>query len=157
MNYVNTLIKNPKPEDKKHNGKNYDRIKFSEKLATAKKNNPFVYDSYVEISKSLLDYQLHSRCASSGESFRIHRKRFAKITIAGKRLKVYLAIKPDMLKETKIPYMNVSAKKSLEDVPVGIKIHSKLALRRVLFLIKNMLDPIMLKKEDIKPETQIDE
>lgn len=124
---------------------NYGRVKFDIKLAQATADNGFVYEAYKLIRKTLLNYKLHSRISSSGESFRLHRKRFAKITISGKRLKIYLAVLPSKLKSISVPFTDVSNKKSYSDIPIAIKVHSHLAVRRTCKVIEAMMAPYVVK------------
>jgi hypothetical protein len=118
----------------------YRRIHFQEKVAQQKKKGTQDYQFYVAIREALLNAHLHSRFSSSGENFRLHCKRYARLTFAGKHLKIYLALDPKQLKGTKITVEDVSKHTSLKDVPLAFKVHSGLAVRRAIKMIETMME-----------------
>ena len=106
--------------------------------ARLKKAKSFVKVSYNEIKSELLSYGLKSRVSNKGDSFRLHRKLYTRIVIAGKTLKLYMALNPNDYKDTTIPYKDGSKFKKYQEIPFIFKVKSDLSLRRAKSLIADM-------------------
>ena len=110
-------------------------VPFTERL---RRSDPFVVYAYDEIKSELLSYGFKSRISAKGDSFRLHRKLYARITVAGKTLKIYMALNPRDYENTTIPYKDASDVKKYEDVPFVFKAKSDLSIRRAKQLIEDM-------------------
>lgn len=75
------------------------------------------------------------RMSNSCDSYRIGRNLVAKMKIAGKTLKLYLALNPNDFEERIYHQKDVSEKKSFVLVPLMLKIKSNLALKKAMELI----------------------
>jgi hypothetical protein len=74
--------------------------------------------------------------------FRLHKEEFVKITIAGKSLKLYMALNPEDYKDSPIPVDDASDKKIYKQIPLVFKVKSDLSLKRA----KKLVDDLMAKK-----------
>jgi len=117
------------------------RIPFEERLAESDKELKAIYKDMKDYAET---YGLHSRIANSGESFRLHTICYLKITVAGKKLKLYYNLKPEDYKDSTVPLQDVSSKKIYEETPLAFKVKSGLSIRRA----KDLIDE-MMKKEGI--------
>ncbi len=114
------------------------RIPFVDRLATME---PDIIEKYEELHDYLLSYDVKSRLSNSGDSFRLSRKLYAKITTSGSSgLKIYLPIDITDYADTKLPLKNASHIKAYEEVPTFLYIKSDLSVRRA----KQLIDDIML-------------
>lgn len=131
------------------------RISFAERLLKSDNN---VKANYNEIKNELISYGLKSRVAFAGDTYRLHKIEYAKITVAGKGLKLYLALDPKKYADTTMPVSDASNKGLYENVPLMIKIKSDLSIRRAKQLIQDMLkDNPEFKKTDMKPVNWVKE
>ncbi len=87
--------------------------------------------------------------SSSGDTFRLHRKTYCKVVVAGKGLKLYLALDPNAYVDTKIPVIDVSAKNAYAETPLAFKVKSDLSLRRAKSLIKDACEQDGLSQEEV--------
>ncbi|MFZ9139177.1 MAG: hypothetical protein ACO207_01850 [Bacilli bacterium] len=115
------------------------RIPFQERMAKA---DPLMLGHYDELKNYILSYQVKSRISNTGDMFRLHKEEFVKITIAGKSLKLYLALNPDDYKDSPIPVDDASDKKIYKQIPLVFKVKSDLSLKRA----KKLIDDLMAKK-----------
>lgn len=114
------------------------RIPFVDRLSTME---PDIIEKYDELRDYLLSYDIKSRLSNSGDSFRLSRKLYAKITTSGSSgLKIYLPIDITDYADTKLPLKNASHIKAYEEVPTFLYIKSDLSVRRA----KQLIDDIML-------------
>ncbi|MFA6624172.1 MAG: hypothetical protein WCS80_00165 [Bacilli bacterium] len=113
----------------------YKRLSFDEKAESLKKTKPKFFDALNTFDVLLKGYGLKVRSSSSGLNYRLHCKRYAKLTIANNYLKIYLRLESSDLENTKIPFRDFSSKSSFEDIPLGFKIKSSLAIKRTINLI----------------------
>ncbi len=91
--------------------------------------------AYNEIKSELLSYGVKSRISSTGDTFRLHTKTYAKIVIAGKSLKIYFALDPKAYKDSTFPIGDASSKVAHLDTPLVFKVKSDLSVRRAKVLI----------------------
>ncbi|MBP5708218.1 MAG: hypothetical protein J6W61_00430 [Bacteroidales bacterium] len=126
--------KEEKPQEKAKKSK-VEYVTFTERL---RRSDPFVVFAYNEIKSELLSYGFKSRISQKGDSFRLHRKLYVKITIAGKTLKLYMALNPKDYEDSPIPFRDASDVKKYEEVPFVFKAKSDLSIRRAKRLIEDM-------------------
>lgn len=115
------------------------RRSFVEKLTKAPNE---VKEKYDEIKSYLLSYGVKSRISAACDSYRYKKDLFAKITIQGKTLKLFIAIDPKAFADTKIPVIDASNKKSYANVPTLLKVKSPLSVKRA----KKIIDRLMEEK-----------
>lgn len=113
------------------------RISFDQRMAQA---DDVVKGSYNELKSLLKSYGLNNRIANGGDSFRLHRVTYCKITIAGKSLKLYLALNPNDYANSTYPIKDASSKAIYKETPLVFKVRSGLSLRRAEELIRDCMD-----------------
>lgn len=112
------------------------RIPFEERMIHAEKE---MQDNYNEIKNEIMSYGVHSRVSSSGDTFRLHRKTYVKLTIAGKSLKLYFALDPADYADSKMPIGDASNKAIYAEIPFVFKVKSGLSMRRCKGLIADVM------------------
>ena len=113
------------------------RIPFVERMLSADKE---MQNNYNELKNEILSYGVNSRVSNSGDTFRLHRKTYIKITIAGLSLKLYFALNPDDYKDSSLPIQNAGHKGIYEEIPLVFKVKSGLSMRRCKQLIQDVFD-----------------
>ena len=113
------------------------RIPFIDRMLSADKE---MQDNYNELKNEILSYGVNSRVSNSGDTFRLHRKTYVKITIAGLSLKLYFALNPDDYKDSTLPIQNAGHKGIYEEIPLVFKVKSGLSMRRCKQLIQDVFD-----------------
>lgn len=114
-------------EDGTFKGISAPRIPFAKKIVKADKE---LQDKYNEIKNDILAYGAKSRISIGGDTFRIHRKPYVKITLVGKTLKVYYALNASEFVDSPIPVIDASDKASYVEVPALLKVRSNLSVKR---------------------------
>ncbi|HZJ89920.1 MAG TPA: hypothetical protein VFD05_04560 [Bacilli bacterium] len=115
-----------------------ERIPFAVRLESMETD---IQEKYEELRDYLLSYDIKSRVSNSGDSFRLSRKLYAKITTSGNTgLKIYLPVDITDYADTKLPLKNASHIKAYADVPTFLYIKSDLSVRRA----KQLIDDVML-------------
>lgn len=142
---VAPVVEEPAPEVKEEK-KPIIRIPFSTRMLEADKE---MQDNYNEIKNEILSYGVKSRLSSSGDTFRLHRKTYVKLTIAGKSLKLYFALNPDDYKDSTIPVQDASAKGIYQEIPLVFKVKSGLSMRRCKELIQAVMEQDGLEQEEV--------
>ena len=127
----------------KDNKKVYPRLSLYDRLLGASEEQIKMYN---EIKHELICYGVIPRYSNSGESFRYNKIRYAKITFTLKGLRVYLALNPENFKDSKIPIDDMSNIKTFKDIPLSIKVKSKLSIKRCIYLIDEMFNEVGLEK-----------
>ena len=122
------------------------RIPFEERMASADKE---MKDNYNEIKNEILSYGVKSRISNSGDTFRLHRKTYIKLTIAGKSLKLYFALNPEDYRNTTIPVQDASEKGIYEEIPLVFKVKSGLSMKRCKQLIADVMEKDDLTQGEI--------
>ena len=122
------------------------RIPFEERITTADKE---MKDNYNELKNEILSYGVKSRVSNSGDTFRLHRKTYVKLTIAGKSLKLYFALNPDDYKDSTLPIQDASGKGIYEEIPLVFKVKSGLSMRRCKQLIADVMEKDNLTQGEI--------
>ena len=115
------------------------RIPFQERMRLAE---PLLLEHYDELKNYILSFQVKSRISNVGDIFRLHKEEYVKITIAGKGLKLYMALNPEDYKDGPIPVDDASDKKMYKQIPLVFKVKSELSLKRA----KKLIDDLMMKK-----------
>lgn len=130
------------------------RIPFSERLLASDKS---LQDNYNEIKNEIMAYGVHSRVSNSGDTFRLHRKTFVKLTIAGKSLKLYFALNPEDYNSTTFPVQDVSHKNIYAEIPMVFKVKSPLSMKRCKQLIFDVMSQNDLVQGDIENKDWVNE
>lgn len=110
----------------------YERKTFADRFAECDQS---LLDNYNEIKAYLLSYGLKSRLSNSGDTFRLSCITYCKVTVAGKGLKLYLALNPNDFADSPIPVIDASAKNIYKDIPCCFKVKSGLSMKRAKQLI----------------------
>lgn len=134
----------PEPEPEKAK---IIRIPFQERMVNAEDD---MKDNYNELKNEILSYGVKSRVSNSGDTFRLHRKTFVKITIAGKSLKLYFALNPADYENSTIPVQNAGEKNIYSEIPLVFKVKSGLSLRRAKQLIADVMQPDGLVQGEVE-------
>lgn len=115
------------------------RMTFQERLDASDQELKKIYR---EIKEYIESYGVKSRISKTGDSYRLHTVRYLKITVAGKKLKLYFNLNPNDYKDSTIPFQDVSDKKVYEDVPFAFKVRSPLSIKRAKSLIDDMMEKV---------------
>lgn len=113
-----------------------ERIPFANRLTDASDELKYNYNV---LKSEFLSYGLKSRLSNAGDTFRLHRKTFARIIVAGKGLKVYFALDPKDYADSTIPVQDVSNKNLYAEIPLAFKVKSDLSVKRCKQLIADMM------------------
>lgn len=131
----------------------YVRISFSKRLNAS---DSVLKSEYKDIKKEIEAYGIKSRVSFSGDSYRLHTVKYLKITVAGKKLKLYYKLAPHKYDGTTIPHDDVSSKGIYKDTPLAFKVRSTLSVNRAKKLIKDMMTEAgYAKKETAIKETKV--
>lgn len=122
------------------------RIPFTERIVDADQE---MMDNYNELKNEILSWGVKSRVSNSGDTFRLHRKTYIKLTIAGKSLKLYFALDPNEYKESAIPVQDAGDKAVYADIPLIFKVKSPLSLRRAKQLIQDVMEKDGLEQGEV--------
>lgn len=127
---------------------------FVEKLADADKE---LQDKYEEIRQEALSYGLHERVSKAGNTFRLSRLEYLKITLVGKTLRCYYRLNPKDYDNTPIPHEDASSKKAYAEIPLLFRVRSELSVRRAKGLLADMMKAAGIEKKAAKaPATEKD-
>lgn len=130
-----------KPETPK-----YERIGFAERLLKSDKE---LHDLYNELKNEILSYGVKSRISAVGDTFRLHKKMYVRITVAGKSLKLYFALDPKDYEGSTIPVQDASNKDMYAEIPLVFKVKSGLSVRRCKDLIQAVMEKDNLEQGEI--------
>ena len=130
-----------KPETPK-----YERIGFAERLLKSDKE---LHDLYNELKNEILSYGVKSRISAVGDTFRLHKKMYVRITVAGKSLKLYFALDPKDYEGSTIPVQDASNKEMYAEIPLVFKVKSGLSVRRCKDLIQAVMEKDNLEQGEI--------
>lgn len=123
----------------------FERVPFETKLKKADNNTR---NQYNEIRDEIMSYGIKSRVTDSGDTFRLHKVKYMRMTIAGTRVKLYMKLDPKKFNDSTIPHGDASDKKIYSDVPFVFKIHSDLSMRRAKELIAEMMKEAGIEKKN---------
>ena len=107
--------------------------------------------NYNELKAEILSYGVKDRVSNSGDTFRLHRVTFVKIAIAGKGLKMYMALDPKDYEKSTIPVSDVGHKNIYKDTPLVFKVKSDLSMKRAKQLIADVMKKHGLSQGKVKP------
>ncbi|MCQ2771660.1 MAG: hypothetical protein MJ238_00065 [Bacilli bacterium] len=119
------------------------RTKFESKLKRLDKD---LRHKYYDLRDYIKSYGINNRVSIPGDTFSLHRERYAFITIAGTKIKIWLALDPAKYADSPIPVEPAKTKK-FEDLPSVFKVKSDLSFRRA----KKLIDDVMAAKGIEKP------
>ena len=123
-------------------------VPFQARLAQA---DDFLRNSYNELKSEVLSYGIKSRVSSTGDTFRLHKKAYVKMVVAGKYLKLFLALNPEDYKDTTYPFEDASKLGTRKDTPFVFKIKSGLSVRRAKVLIGDAAKKDGLEQGEVVP------
>lgn len=109
-----------------------ERVSFEDRLNNADKGIKVIYN---DLKNELLAYGVKSRVSSTGDTFRLHTKTYVKMVVAGKSLKLYMALNPADYKDSPMPIGDASKKNLYKEIPLVFKVKSDLSVRRAKQLI----------------------
>ncbi|MCH5171932.1 MAG: hypothetical protein J1F31_03825 [Erysipelotrichales bacterium] len=112
------------------------RRPFAEKMAKASTD---IKDTYNILKNELLSYGVKSRISHGSDTFRLRKQEYAKITLVGKNLKLYVATKPQKYDGTTIPVRDEGSKKCFAETPTMIKVKSTLSVKRAKMMIADLM------------------
>ena len=144
----------PEVEPSSEEKKPIIRIPFTERMLNA---DPEMQKNYNELKNEILSYGVNYRVSNSGDTFRLHRKTYVKITIAGLSLKLYFALNPDDYKDSTLPIQNAGHKGIYEEIPLVFKVKSGLSMRRCKQLIQDVFDKNGLEQGEIGNTNWVEE
>lgn len=124
----------------------YERLTFAERLLQSEDD---VKDNYNELKNEILAYGVKSRISAVGDTFRLHKKMYVRITVAGKGLKLYFALDPKDYENSTIPVSDASKKAMYEEIPLCFKVKSGLSMRRCKDLIAAAMAVDNLEKGEV--------
>ncbi len=130
------------------------RISFPDRMVDA---DDLMKSNYNELKSELMAYGMKSRVSNSGDTFRLHKVTYVKIAIAGKSLKLYMALDPKDYADSSLPIGDVSAKNTYKDIPFVFKVKSPLSMRRAKQLIAELMDKHDLEQGKVNPHNWADE
>ena len=140
------------PNTKGYYISNFGRMKIEKSLkypdGRIREADDEMKDNYNHIKSLLLSYGLKNRTSNGGDAFRLHKVTYCKITVAGKSLKLYLALDPNDYKNSTLPIKDASSKEIYKDIPLVFKVKSGLSLRRAEQLITEMMDKHGIEQAD---------
>lgn len=134
------------PAEEPKDEKKYERLTFGERLLQSEKD---VQDLYNEIKNEILSYGVKSRISSVGDTFRLHKKMYVRITVAGKSLKLYFALNPADYANSTLPIQDASDKEMYVDIPLVFKVKSPLSVRRCKELIQDVMEKDGLEQGEV--------
>ena len=124
-------------------------VPFQARLAQA---DDFLRNAYNELKSEVLSYGIKSRVSSTGDTFRLHKKEYVKMVVAGKYLKLFLALNPEDYKDTTYPFEDASKLGTRQKTPFVFKIKSGLSVRRAKVLIGDAAKKDGLEQGEVVPK-----
>ena len=125
----------------------YERLTFTERLLQSEDD---VHALYNELKNEILSWGVKSRISANGDTFRLHKKMYVRITVAGKALKLYFALNPADYANTTLPIQDASNKDMYQEIPLVFKVKSGLSLRRCKDLIRDVMEKDNLEQGQIE-------
>ena len=140
------LFQKKEPVEGAQEAPKYERLSFAERLLKSDKD---VQDLYNELKNEILSYGVKSRISAVGDTFRLHKKMYVRITVAGKSLKLYFALNPADYAGTTLPIQDASGKDMYAEIPLVFKVKSGLSVRRCKELIQDTMDKDGLEQGEV--------
>lgn len=144
----------PAPEEDEEGWNRNKRQPFFVRIITAEADTKVNYN---EIKNEILSYGVKARLSRGGETFRLKDKKYVKIYLVGKTLKVYLALSPEDYKDSTIPIEDVGHRPNYAEMPLLFKVRSQLSVRRCKDLIKAAMEKDGLIQGKVKDTNWVDE
>ncbi len=144
-------VEEPAPEPEK---KVIVRIPFQDRITNASDE---MKKNFNELKNEIMAYGVNSRVSNSGDTFRLHRKTFVKITIAGKSLKLYFALNPADYMSSTFPIGNAGDKNIYAEIPLIFKVKSGLSVKRAKQLIYDVMSQNNLEQGEVGNVDYIEE
>lgn len=116
------------------------------KLALAK---PEINEYYNEVKNYILSFGANSRVSWKYDAFNVGRDQVAKLSIKGKTLSIYVALKPKAYVDSKYHAKDVSDSKTYEATPTQMKIKSARAVKFAKELVDDVMAPLGLKSSGV--------
>ena len=135
-----------KPEEPKEPKISVERIPFPERLLASDKE---LLNNYNEIKNEILSWGVKSRVSNAGDTFRLHKKTYIKLIVAGKSLKLYFALDPKDYADSTIPVQDAGNKNLYTEIPLVFKVKSSLSMRRCKQLIQDCMEKDGLEQGEI--------
>ena len=98
----------------------------------------------------LISYGVKSRISHGADTFRLRKQEYAKITLVGKNLKLYVAVDPKKYEGTTFPVRDEGKKKCFATTPTMIKVKSTLSIKRAKMMIADLMTERGLIKGDVE-------
>ena len=119
---------------------------FAQRLLQSEKD---VHELYNELKNEILSYGVKSRISAVGDTFRLHKKMYVRITVAGKSLKLYFALNPADYANSTLPIQDASDKDMYQEIPLVFKVKSPLSVRRCKELIQDVMEKDGLEQGEV--------
>ncbi len=123
------------------------RKPFAEKMAKASDD---IKSTYNVLKNELISYGVKSRISHGADTFRLRKQEYAKITLVGKNLKLYVAVDPKKYEGTTFPVRDEGKKKCFATTPTMIKVKSTLSIKRAKMMIADLMTERGLIKGDVE-------
>ncbi len=123
------------------------RKPFAEKMAKASDD---IKSTYNVLKNELISYGVKSRISHGADTFRLRKQEYAKITLVGKNLKLYVAVDPKKYEGTTFPVRDEGKKKCFATTPTMIKVKSTLSVKRAKMMIADLMAERGLIKGDVE-------
>lgn len=137
-------------EEESETGEKAKSLSYIERLAASEND---LRNAYSTIKNQLLKHRkVHARVSKSCETFRVGYDEVAKIVVAGKGLKLYLALDPFSVDSAIYHQRDASSKKRFVEVPLVVKVKSPLSIKKACQLID-----ITCEKKEILPKSRYEE
>ena len=107
-----------------------------------------IKDMVEELRQEFMSYGMKSRISSLGDTFRLHTVTYGRIRIAGKGIKLHLALDPKDYVDSTIPFKDSGNQKLYEEIPFTFKVKSGLSFKRAKQLIQELAEKNGLEKRD---------
>lgn len=121
--------------------------------------DPELVQQYSDLKNLFLSYRkVHTRVSKTNDAFRFEGKLIGKIIVAGKGLKVYLALDPFSVDSAIYHQRDASGKKKFVETPLVVKVKSPLSFRKASKLIALACENVTVKKTRYTPKdwTKVD-
>ena len=126
-------VEETKAEEASEEGEEKESLSYIDRLMASEES---LKESYSQIKNELLRHRkVHSRISKSCETFRVGYDVIAKLVVAGKGLKLYLAMDPYSVDSAIYHQRDASGKKRFVEVPLVVKVKSNLSVKKALQLI----------------------
>lgn len=122
------------------------RRTFAEKILEADDDNKAIYNM---LKNELMSYKkVNNRLTKTIDIFKFKSTYLAKISIAGKTVKLHLALDPKDYAETKYHQKDLGEKKKYEFVPLALKVKSDRSKKYAVELLAEVMNKAELVKND---------